>query len=113
MPKTDMLFNVEQKLSVGSLREGFVRADLRHYKALDMDGDEGQPRHGDIEDTCIPVDSTSDSHLDLSLHIRAAPLVRANVKFTVKHTVCMSLRLAAYGEFDREFGFDSHEWSCS
>ena len=25
----------------------------------------------------------------------------------------MSLRLAAYGEFDCDFGFDSQEWSCS
>ncbi len=25
----------------------------------------------------------------------------------------MSLRLAAYGEFDCDFDFDSQEWSCS
>ena len=45
--------------------------------------------------------------------VRAAPLVRANVKITVKNTVCPSLPFAAYGVFDCEFGFPSHEWSCS
>ena len=45
--------------------------------------------------------------------IRATPLLRVIVKFTVKNAVCMSLRLAADGEFDCEFDYDSQEWSCS
>ena len=47
------------------------------------------------------------------IRIRAAPLVRAKVKITVKNAVCPSLPIAAYGVFDCEFGFPSHEWSCS
>ena len=38
--------------------------------------------------------------------LRATPLLRVIVKFTVKNAVCMSLRLTAYGEFDCEFDFD-------
>ena len=45
--------------------------------------------------------------------VRAAPLLRVKVKFTVKKAICMSLPLAAYGEFDCDFDFDSQEWSCS
>ena len=48
--------------------------------------------------------------------MRAAPLarvVRVKAKFTVKNAVCPSLLFAAYGESDCEFGFHSHEWSCS
>ena len=45
--------------------------------------------------------------------LRAAPLLRVKAKISVKIAVCMSLRLAAYGEFDSDFGFDSQEWSCS
>ena len=45
--------------------------------------------------------------------MRANTLLKVIVKFTVKITVCMSLRLAAYGEFDCEFDYDSQEWSCS
>ncbi len=45
--------------------------------------------------------------------IRATPLLRVKAKITVKNTVCLSLRLAAYGEFDCDFDFDSQEWSCS
>ncbi len=32
--------------------------------------------------------------------LRATPLLRVNVKFTVKNAECMSLQFAAYGEFD-------------
>ena len=45
--------------------------------------------------------------------MRATPLLRVIVKFTVENTVCMSLRLTAYGEFDCEVDYDSQEWSCS
>ncbi len=41
------------------------------------------------------------------IHIESNYILRVIVKFTVKNAVCMSLRLAAYGEFDCEFGFDS------
>ncbi len=47
------------------------------------------------------------------VELRAAPILSVKVKLTVKNDVCMSLRLAAYGEFDRDFGFDSQQWSCS
>ena len=47
------------------------------------------------------------------IDLRAAPLVRVKAKFTVKNAVCPSLPFAAYGVFDCEFGFPSHEWSCS
>ena len=39
--------------------------------------------------------------------IRAAPLLRAKVKITVKHTVCEESSVSQYGVFDWEFGFDS------
>ena len=42
-------------------------------------------------------------------NVRATPLLRVIVKFTVKHAVCMSLRRF----FDCEFDYDSQEWSCS
>ncbi len=45
--------------------------------------------------------------------LRAAPLVRAKGTITVKNAVCPSLPFAAYGVFECEFGFPSHEWSCS
>ena len=45
--------------------------------------------------------------------LRAAPLVQAKVKITVKNALCPSLPFAAYGVFYCEFGFPSHEWSCS
>ncbi len=45
--------------------------------------------------------------------VRANPLLKVIVKFTVKITGCMSLRLAAYGEFYCEFDYDFQEWSCS
>ena len=45
--------------------------------------------------------------------VRAAPLVRVKVKITVKNAVCEESSATAYGVFDREFGFRSHEWSCS
>ncbi len=45
--------------------------------------------------------------------LRATPLLRVKAKITVKNTICMSLRLAAYGEFDCDFDFDSQERSCS
>ncbi len=35
------------------------------------------------------------------------------MKITVKNAVCPSLPFAACGVFDCEFGFHSHEWSCS
>ncbi len=44
--------------------------------------------------------------------IRAAPLVRVKVKFTVKNAVCYRRRLLMYDVFDSDFAF-SHEWSCS
>ncbi len=45
--------------------------------------------------------------------VRATPLLRVKAKITVKNAVCRSLRLAASGEFDCDFDFDSQEWSCS
>ena len=45
--------------------------------------------------------------------LRAAPLVQAKVKITVKTAGYPSLPFAAYGVFDCDFGFPSHEWSCS
>ena len=50
--------------------------------------------------------------LSLSLSLKAAPLVRVRVKFTVKTLHAWS-GAPVYGEFDCEFDFDSHEWSCS
>ncbi len=38
-------------------------------------------------------------------------LVKA--KFTVKKRRMRGCSATAFGDFDREFGFDSHEWSCS
>ncbi len=35
------------------------------------------------------------------------------VKFTVKNALCPSLPFAAYGVYDCDFNFCSHEWSCS
>ncbi len=46
-------------------------------------------------------------------HLRATPLLKVIVKYTVKKAVCTSPRLTAYGELDCEFDFDSQEWSCS
>ncbi len=56
------------------------------------------------------VPKAQDGHLLLSTSaefhpIRAAPLVRAKVKITVKNAVCPSLPFAAYGVFECEFGF--------
>ncbi len=48
-----------------------------------------------------------------AMFVRATPLLRVKAKITVKNAVCMSLRLAAYGEFDFDFDYDSQEWSCS
>ncbi len=39
--------------------------------------------------------------------------MRVRVIFTVKISVYKSLRQTVYGDFDREFDFDSHKWSCS
>ena len=49
----------------------------------------------------------------LNYCLRAAPLVRAKVKITVKNTVCEESSVSAYGVFDWQFDFASHEWSCS
>ena len=46
-------------------------------------------------------------------NLRATPPLNVKVKFTVKNPVCMRLRLAAHGEIDRDFDYDSQEWSCS
>ncbi len=35
------------------------------------------------------------------------------VKITVKFPVCSKPKTHAYGVFDCDFDFDSHEWSCS
>ena len=72
--------------------------------------------------------------------LRANPLVRVKVEITVRFAECCRRRLSytailtmtltltlpseaalrmressatAYGDFDCNFGFDSHEWSCS
>ena len=45
--------------------------------------------------------------------LRAAPLVRAKVKITVKNAVYEESSATAYGVIDWEFGFHSHKWSCS
>ena len=44
---------------------------------------------------------------------RATPLLRVKVKITVKFPVCSKPKTHTYGVFDRDFGFDSQEWSCS
>ncbi len=44
--------------------------------------------------------------------VRPAPLVRVKVKITVKFPVCSKPKTLTYGEYDREFDFDSYEWSC-
>ena len=51
--------------------------------------------------------------LTLLSNLRAAPLVRAKAKFTVKNAVCGKWKTRTYGVFDCEFHFHSHEWSCS
>ncbi len=73
----------------------------------------------------MPYDVAEDSHIrryssvNLTLTgtsggaVRAAPLVRAKVKITVKNVVCEESSASTYGVFDWEFGFDSQEWSCS
>ncbi len=38
--------------------------------------------------------------------------MRINVRFTVKIAITLSPKTLTYGDFDREFDFDSHEW-CS
>ncbi len=45
-------------------------------------------------------------------YVRAAPLVRAIVKFTAK-TPYVRVFGGSIGGFLCEFGFGSHEWSCS
>ena len=45
--------------------------------------------------------------------LRAAPLLRVIVKFTVKFPVCSKPKTHAYGVFDCEFDYDFQEWSCS
>ncbi len=45
--------------------------------------------------------------------VRAAPLVRVKANISVKHAVCEESSVTAYGVFDRDFDFGSHEWSCS
>ena len=72
--------------------------------------DEDTPAHA----APLCTDNMAGGRVELARPIlRATPLLRLKVKSTVKNTVCMSLRLAAYGEFDCEFAFDSQEWSCS
>ncbi len=45
--------------------------------------------------------------------VRAAPLVRGKVNFTVKNAVCESPQLlTSYGVFTVNFDFDFQEWSC-
>ncbi len=44
--------------------------------------------------------------------LRAAPLMRVRVKFTVKFAACQESSTTAYGVFEGEFGIGSHEWSC-
>ena len=39
--------------------------------------------------------------------------MRATAKFTVTFTVCCKWKTRTHGIFDCEFGFHSHEWSCS
>ena len=55
--------------------------------------------------------SLSFSRLRLSRSLRATLLVRAKVKITVKNTVFEESTVSAYGVFDCEFGFHSHDWS--
>ena len=52
-------------------------------------------------------------HIQDKHSLTAAPLVRAKVKITVKNVVCEESSVISYGVFDWEFGFHSHEWSCS
>ena len=71
-------------------------------------------RYGDH--TCPPITYNVDDiyvSIDRYLDIRAAPLVRVKTKSPVENAVCCRRRLLAYGVFDCDFRFDSHEWSCS
>ncbi len=46
--------------------------------------------------------------------MRAAPPVRVKARVvTVKNAVILARKTLIYGVFGREFGFRSHEWSCS
>ena len=49
----------------------------------------------------------------LGCDMRTAPLVRVKAKCTVKNAACSKWKTRTYGVFDCEFGFHSHEWSCS
>ncbi len=59
------------------------------------------------------LDDEDRQRLQVSSSMRAAPLVGAKEKITVKNAVCPSLPSAAFGVFDCDFGFPSHELSCS
>ena len=61
---------------------------------------------------CIAINRPYAFHLCVRLY-RAAPLVRVKTKITVKNAVCEESSATAYGDFDCEFDFDSHEWSCA
>ena len=52
-------------------------------------------------------------HVTLVFNVRAAPLVRGKVKCIVKNTACGESSATAFGVFDYEFDFTSHEWSWS
>ncbi len=45
-------------------------------------------------------------------HLRAALLVRVKAKVTVRNAVCEASSATAFGVFDCECDFGSHEWSC-
>ncbi len=45
--------------------------------------------------------------------MKAAPFVRVKAKFTVKKRRMLLPKTLTYGEFDRDFNFDSHDWSHS
>ena len=49
----------------------------------------------------------------LAKSVRAAPLLRVEVKFTIKYAVCEESSATASGDFDCDFDFHSHEWACS
>ncbi len=64
--------------------------------------------------TCLKaLDTHQRLASSLQRKLRAGPLVRGKAKTTVKNAVCEESSVSAYGVFDCQFDFDSHERSCS
>ena len=62
----------------------------------------------------ITAEHTHNESASMSVrpYYKQRPLVRVNVEFTVKRRIRVP-QTVTYGVFDREFDFDSQEWSCS